>query len=494
MFEELLRDYGGTEVSAMDVYRDMFHLGEGMIQKEWESKGLYKANPLIYYRNNDEGKGRYKILFEDTFEEVLLEGQKADFCILNGITYFGRKNLQSHAGKMFALIFDLDGISEISLKRFLHGCNTPWFDRASLYPKPNYIILSGWNVHLYYLFETPVELYPTNKTQIKDLKYALIDLIWNQYTSNIERKQFQGINQGFRVIGGKAKAEGRIVRAFHLSEEHYSIDMLNQFVPEKHQMKWNKYKDTSYSLEEAKKKFPKWYKRVIEENAHYVKKWEISEKVHGSDPYALYHWWIRQLKEGATFGHRYFCIMVLTIYAVKCDVPFEVLKADAYDLIPYLNAINEEMPFTEMDVESALECFDDRYCTFPIKDIEKLSSIEIERNKRNFRKQDKHLKLARFARDLNYDGDPEGWINKEGRPKGSGRKQMEVQAWKKAHPAGRKIDCIRDTGLSKQTVYKWWGRPVQGVKKATGASETEIEKRTEMSMEEFMKKVDAGEV
>ena len=31
-----------------------------------------------------------------------------------------------------------------------------------------------------------------------------------------------------------------------------------------------------------------------------------------------------------------------------------------------------------------------------------------------------------------------------------------VQKWKSEHPEGKKADCIRDTGLDKKTIYKWW--------------------------------------
>ena len=42
--------------------------------------------------------------------------------------------------------------------------------------------------------------------------------------------------------------------------------------------------------------------------------------------------------------------------------------------------------------------------------------------------------------------------NSEGRPSA----EQQVRAWQEAHPGGKKADCIRDTGLSKPTVYKWW--------------------------------------
>lgn len=31
-----------------------------------------------------------------------------------------------------------------------------------------------------------------------------------------------------------------------------------------------------------------------------------------------------------------------------------------------------------------------------------------------------------------------------------------VRQWRLEHPEGRKVECIKDTGLSKPTVYKWW--------------------------------------
>ena len=35
-------------------------------------------------------------------------------------------------------------------------------------------------------------------------------------------------------------------------------------------------------------------------------------------------------------------------------------------------------------------------------------------------------------------------------------KEEIVKEWRSQHPEGRKADCIRETGLDKKTVYKWW--------------------------------------
>lgn len=449
MLEDILKQWGGYEVSAMEVYTDMFRLGEGYIQKDGEPKGKFKANPVAYYTNDSKGKGRYRIMFEDTFEEVLKELQNAkDFAILNGISYFGRRNVQTHASKMYAMIFDIDGVTDSSLNAFFSGAMN-----AKVYPVPNYIALSGHGVHLYYIFEEPVDLYPYTKIQLKELKYALTERIWNQYTSTEKKPQYQGINQGFRVIGGKTKkgAPEKTVRAFRINTQPFSLSRLNDYVPEDRRIDEKKlWKESKINLQEAKEKYPDWYQRVVVQGNRERKYWDIGEKVNGDNPYALYDWWKRKILEGATYGHRYFSIMCLAIYGVKCRKSYEEVKREAIELIPFLNELNPEEPFTKKDCEDALECYDLRYCTFPIKDISKLSNIRIERNKRNYRKQSQHLERARAVQVIDY---PNGeWRNKEGRPE----KLKIVQEWQRSNPEGKKADCIRDTGLSKPTVLKWW--------------------------------------
>lgn len=444
MLEDILKKYGGVEVSAMEVYSDIFHLGENEIQRRNEEKGTYKSNPLGYWKNDKDSKGHYRILFDDTFEETLKELQEADFCIMNGLSYFGRKNVQEHASKMYAMIFDLDGVTDETLGNFLHSC----FSDFTIYPLPNYIILSGHGVHLYYVFEYPIPLYPNIKIQLKELKYSLTTKMWNRYTTkNWEKVQYQGINQGFRVIGGKTKIEGVRVRAFSLNTHPYCLKQLNQYVPEDKRIDETKlWKESKLTLAQAKKKYPEWYnKRVVRGEKQGT--WTCKED--------LYYWWIRKIQEGASVGHRYFCVMCLAIYGVKSGISKKQVEKDAIELIPFLNGMSDTEPFTESDVKSALECFDERYMTFPIEDISKISGIAIEKNKRNGRKQGLHLKMARS--NLAIMNEDIG-SSLQGRPD----KQKIIAEWQKCHPEGKKIDCIRETGISKPTVLKWWDVKGQG--------------------------------
>ena len=484
VFEDVLRKWAAYEVTPMEVYTDIFKLGEGYIQKNGEPAGEYKANPLGYYSNESEWKvdedgkvikkGHFRIMFEDDFEKTLSELQEADFAILNGITYFGRRNIQSHASKMYAMIFDLDGVTDSNLNNFLSGALA-----AEAYPVPNYIALSGHGVHLYYVFEEPVSLFPYIKLQLKELKYALTDKMWNRYTSTEKKVQHQGINQGFRVLGGKTKIEGVRVKVFRLNEDPFTLQELCEYVPEEKRIDEKKlFKESKLTLEQAKKKYPEWYEEVIANKKPEPKYWDIAGKVNGNNPYALYDWWKRQVYAGASYGHRYFAIMCLAIYGAKVQKPYEEVEKDAMELVPFLNDLNRDEPFTEDDVKFALECYDNRYRTFPLRDIEKISGIPIKRNKRNGRKQELHLARARAVQNLDY---PEGeWRNMMGRPMNRSKQRTTVIEWRKQHPDGRKIECIRDTGLSKPTVSRWWDAVPDEVE------ETTVAEPAERSLDEIM--------
>ena len=198
-------------------------------------------------------------------------------------------------------------------------------------------------------------------------------------------------------------------------------------------------------MEEAKKKYPAWYaKRILQQAPKGT--WVCKR--------ALYDWWLRRIRE-VQVGHRYWSIMTLAVYAKKCAIPYEELVADAISQVPFLDSLGKgQQPFTKDDVMKALEAYNDSYMTYPIDTIVERTAIPIKKNKRNGRPQKVHMGLISAMRDFLH---PDGsWRNKDGRPKGSGTKKEQVQKWRAAHPDGRKADCVRDTGLSRPTVYKWW--------------------------------------
>ena len=146
-------------------------------------------------------------------------------------------------------------------------------------------------------------------------------------------------------------------------------------------------------------------------------------------------------------------MMCLAIYAKKSGVSYEELEKDAFELVPRFDLLttDEKNHFTDYDCIKALEMYNDSYFTFPIEEIVKLTLIPIEKNKRNGLKQKQHLYLARRRKeDMKIIQIP--MKAPEGRPTA----EKTVKQWQQEHPDGKKADCIRETGLSKPTVYKWW--------------------------------------
>ena len=115
------------------------------------------------------------------------------------------------------------------------------------------------------------------------------------------------------------------VRAYRFSEEHYTIEELVSWIPKLKE--WDEYRidmterDT-VPKDTAKKLWPDWYEYRI--NQGKSSKWSVKRD--------LYDWWKGKIIENATYGHRYFCLMCLAIFAIKCDVSEEELKRDALDV------------------------------------------------------------------------------------------------------------------------------------------------------------------
>ena len=202
------------------------------------------------------------------------------------------------------------------------------------------------------------------------------------------------------------------------------------------------------TLEQAKEKYPEWYRKRIVEGKP-AGRWYVKRD--------LYDWWIRKIQtdEKLSVGHRYFCIAVLASYAVKCGVSEDELRQDAYGLLEFMNTLQDD--FTVDDVESALNFYQESFITFPRHEVEVLSGLDVPPNKRNGLKQKQHLYLARRRKD-DMKAIDLPMKAPEGRPKGSGTAKHKVREWQQLHPEGKKVNCIRDTGLSKPTVYKWWNQ------------------------------------
>lgn len=433
-----IRDYLAErfeEIDAKSFYREIFPEGE------LEHKGIYEtgkynalAVELLPADTEKKRNNARKYIITDELEALddILSGN--NFTIISPVSYAGKSRQSQYARFIYALAFDLDGITrEAHLNELLYQFKIKYL------PEPTFIIWSGTGLHLYYQFEKPVPCFANIVKQLAELKTELTKKIWNRVVTDLaDNPQIESLFQGFRMCGTITKGGNR-VKAFRTGNK-INIEYLNEYVTD------NKIKEYTYkselTLKEAKEKYPEWYEKRI------VNKQPRGSWIAGR---AVYDWWLNELKNKILVGHRYYGVMVLAIYAKKCGIKFSELEEDAYGLVELLEqkTIEAENHFTREDILAALEMYNESYVTFPIDSIVSLTAIDIKKNKRNHLKQETHLYLARGRK---ADLKKLGLMKTEGRPS----KKEFVVKWRLNNPEGTIKQCILETKLSKSTVYKYW--------------------------------------
>ncbi len=421
------------EVGALDFYRDMFPVGE--LERTGHFEDACANGILTVIRERD--ASNYLVL-DDL--QIIQDVSGEEFVVMSPVTYCGRNRTAKNARWLYGIAIDLDGVELQNLKdvffQIEHG----------VLPQCTYCVNSGHGLHLYYLFERAVPLYKHLHDKLREFKYSLIEKVWNRYTSTYTERdqvQYQGIFQGYRVIGTQTKLGPEYLVTAYKTGEKVTLEYLGFYLMDKTKAINDITCKSKMSLMDARKKYPEWYKERITEGKT-KGRWHVNR--------ALYDWWLRQIKEGASVGHRYSCLSVLAVYGIKCDIPEDEVLSDALALLPAFDAMSDDAHnrFTKRDVIDAMRMYQESYVTYSRQEAERVSGITIPANKRNKRKQQQHLKFARGIRMVKAS------IGEN--VSGGGRPTVEyiVKEWRAAHPDGKKVQCIRDTGLSKPTVYKWW--------------------------------------
>ncbi len=425
---------------------------------------MWRYNPVVFYK--DGKKNRHRLLLKDDGESLsFLSGR--DFAILSPVTYVGRTNSYRNARFLYAFAIDLDGVSMHEVRMLLRGMTT------GVYPVANIIVNSGHGIHVYYLLKRPIEMFATRLDALNKMKRGLTKIVWLVSKLGAERAQVQSVVQGFRVPGTKTKF-GKPIRAFwNRSAPMHTPEELNSFLGRAFGLSDEElgqltdktpHNPSRVTLKEAQERWPEWYASRVIGRRRVGKKWQLNR--------GLYDWWLNILKDGqqVEVHHRYWCILTLVVYAVKCGVPRDEVLADALSLVPAFDRKTETVdnPFTEDDVNDAMRAYDEEYNKWPIRVIETTTGIRIERNIRKGRKQSLHLMIARASRDVQALAKGKtNWYEGNGRKKGikiSADKSchaMLIKEWRAKNPDSKnKSLCARETGLSRPTVTRWWDSAV----------------------------------
>ena len=427
------------ELEPKEFYRAIFPVGE-LEESGRLEHGKYNSIAVeLLPKSDDTEKNALQHIITDGLELVDKLIQSDNFIIVSPISYAGRSRKAAAARFIYAIAIDLDGVTK---KEYIE--NLFYQTEVGRLPQPTYTVFSGTGLHLYYKFTEPLPCFNNITSQLAELKKGLTQRIWNDYVTELHDKpQIQSLFQGFRMVGTATKGGNR-VRAFATGKD-WTIDDLNEFVAERYRVKDFAYKST-LTKAQAKEKYPDWYENRI------VKKQPKGTWTCKKD---LYEWWKKRVLFEAKYGHRYYSIMCLCVYAKKCGIERKELEKDAFLLQEQLNGAKkqDEEPFTREDVLAALEMYNDNYITFPIHSIVDLTDIPIERNKRNYRPQEVHIKLMNNMREFKKSvGEP----MQIGRPKGSGTKEELVKQWRQDNPNGNRLECAAALGISRNTAAKYW--------------------------------------
>ena len=301
--EALMLERGYPEVSPHDFYRELFPAG--CLQQESEDG---KGN-IIATQIRPSGKGRTRQWVIDDSLKMLDKVIGDRFGLIPPISFYGKSHTKENAHELFAVVVDVDYVGKQQLKNLLKQFGN------GVQLRPTYLVSSGKGVHLYYFLQEPVQLYRNREEVLAELKEAFIRRLWND-TSSIrpDSPDITGIYQGFRCVGSQSKLGVDFpVKAYKLSENRYTLEDIKASIP--------------------------------------------SCKVDLAPLYeALYEWWKRKITEEVKAGGRYFSIMALCSYGLKCGVSEYRIRRDAYAFLEHLESLTEDEDnhFSRADVKDAL--------------------------------------------------------------------------------------------------------------------------------------------
>ena len=451
-----IADKGYKGISAIDFYDDIFgedleteRLPEDYVTGEYGGIAIERVKKLDKNGNvvlNDKGHEVYigKRITVTKGNQPLYDliDRSDNFCIIAPISYAGRIRTNENARFMYAFCIEVDNINP---KGGLSELFYSWERDVQPLPKPTYIVCSGNGLHLYYVFERPIPLWRNIFEKFTEAKKYFTPRIWTKYITTAHDKiQYGSVNQPFRIVGSRTKNDG-FVLAFEIGEK-VTIEYLNKFLPTENQLDCI-YK-SSCTLEEAKKLYPEWYKRRIEDG---------KPRGHWTRHKGIYHNWKQKILDGAIVGTRYNCLENLCSLAVQCTIPPYEVEKDCREIAEYFErlTIEKDNHFTEYDILCALRTYythTEQAYRRRIEFISKKTGILLVANKRNYRSQEMHLKGARALQNI-YNPN---WREGNGRPVGSGTKEKRIKRYIQSNPSATITQIAKELGVSRTTVYKYY--------------------------------------
>ncbi len=360
---------------------------------------------------------------------------------------------------VYALVVDIDKIDPETLKAIITNGNL-----GGMTPMPTYIVNSGRGVHFYYVFREPVPHYYANQKILKDMYRKLCGITQKNI---LAKTDWHAITQPFRLPGSLTRL-GQIVTGWQCDVKCDAAELARRLGVDASDLELRR--RPLLSQEEYRKAKAERAEQKTEDGKKTKKRkkgrmsdWKSS--LEGKE--GFYSSCLQRCYEETQEGSRYRSMCALVIVARKVvTIPKERVEEDLERLLAHYNSIGKHMKPSE--VRKAMRMYNDKAIVTTSRTLEQWFGWEFRRDAAKRRaklEQDPNrpkltrteiLEDARAIRDIRMRRAGRKWDDNNGRKKGSGTKRDVVVNWRAEHPEAKPKDCIQATGLSKNTVYKWW--------------------------------------
>jgi len=392
----------GEPVSAWTMYEDIF-------------TDIDREVPIVIL---DEENGK-KIRVMPVSAAVDLSACRSDV-LMGGCSYFNNWISKKSAKEIYTFIIDMDNVYSGTL---LHALQADWASaNGEPFAKPTYIVNSGTGLHLYFVLDGPVPCY---RRSMEDIDQVYRALAVQQSRRVYVRKQVHWFGQDFRMAGGYGKY-GWENTVFRIGEK-WDIDELAKAVGV----------DTHF-VRYGEKREPVPREKTRRRQAG--KGWYSNR--------AFYDYALESCREKTREGNRYTSMCALSVIAWKCKVPQEELERDLHALLPGYNK-GAKRQIREAEIYSAIKMYNEKAMLTQRASLEHWQGWEYKPIKRNGRKRDVHLKIARATRDILH----ENWREGGGRP----QKREQILDYMRSHPeVKKKTEIARALQIDRGTVAKYY--------------------------------------
>lgn len=463
----------GEEISFATFYQD--YLFRELYAGELE--GDYKVMLTEYVpKEKDEEKSKtkiYKIDVDDIADYLHQNNVALSPCLFHN--NWRRKNLMNYVS---AFVLDIDKLRPMNLQRFFM-----LFDEGRLL-RPTFIANSGSGVHFYYLLD---KMLPVDSVNNEANNLIATEIYTRLYDDVILKEKWEDaqrhwIGQDYRVVNSMTKLN--LISRIYKTGEIYSADWFIQHYDiqidrtknyaSKQQIRYansiakalkieepdysdahatfefiNQNKDAAYQVRETRRQ-----RRAAKAKKNKAKK---------NKPGSWYRNTLFHMRDHTRAGFRFSSLKAIAIIAFKEQIPRDVFVSDLWDLAYYWENLNwHGDKFNLKNVKDIERLYDNglKYSHTRPEKLEEWLGYPFKnvgvKSRKNPLPQKDHLEEARMIRDFRMKRAGRKWDENNGRKPGTYTKEQIVKDWREAHPEGRKADCVRDTGLSKPTVYKWW--------------------------------------